>query len=126
MDELARPPADTEILTGMLTLLDGPSAGDVLNMSISIATASTRDTAHMIRGKIPVYLIVNCVLTCIRGCFRDPDWPWWRHPFPIWTVLFLVPIYSLFSSLANQQRITRDLSFMVLSQLFVVFKKLIV
>lgn len=37
------------------------------------------------------------------GCYRDPRWPWWRQPFPWWTMLFLVPVYSTCSSLANLQ-----------------------
>ncbi|PCH33928.1 DUF1212-domain-containing protein [Wolfiporia cocos MD-104 SS10] len=41
----------------------------------------------------------------IKGCYRDPDWPWWRQPFPWWTALFLVPLYSLCSSLANLQSV---------------------
>lgn len=39
------------------------------------------------------------------GCYRDPSWPWWRQPFPWWTLLFLVPIYATCSSLANLQRV---------------------
>ncbi|OSX67292.1 hypothetical protein POSPLADRAFT_1068427 [Postia placenta MAD-698-R-SB12] len=41
----------------------------------------------------------------IKGCYRDPQWPWWRQPFPWWTALFLVPLYSLCSSLANLQAV---------------------
>ncbi|KZT02409.1 DUF1212-domain-containing protein [Laetiporus sulphureus 93-53] len=39
----------------------------------------------------------------IKGCYRDPQWPWWRQPFPWWTALFLVPLYSICSSFANLQ-----------------------
>jgi len=38
-----------------------------------------------------------------QGCFRDPSWPWWRQPIPWWTLFFLVPAYSICSSLANFQ-----------------------
>ncbi|KAF8481050.1 hypothetical protein DFH94DRAFT_853120 [Russula ochroleuca] len=38
-----------------------------------------------------------------RGCYRDPDWPWFRQPFPWWTMFFLVPLYSTCSSLSNLQ-----------------------
>ncbi|OBZ79347.1 Pheromone-regulated membrane protein 10 [Grifola frondosa] len=41
----------------------------------------------------------------IKGCYRGPSWPWYRQPFPWWTMLFLVPIYSTCSSLANLQTI---------------------
>ncbi|KAI0305019.1 hypothetical protein BC826DRAFT_1100753 [Russula brevipes] len=38
-----------------------------------------------------------------RGCYRDPSWPWYRQPFPWWTMFFLVPLYSTCSSLSNLQ-----------------------
>lgn len=41
----------------------------------------------------------------IKGCYRNPAWPWWRQPFPWWTLLFLVPVYATCSSLANLQRV---------------------
>ncbi|KAF8973577.1 hypothetical protein BDZ97DRAFT_1971264 [Flammula alnicola] len=39
----------------------------------------------------------------IKGCIRDPSWPWWRQPLPWWTLFFLVPVYSTCSSLSNLQ-----------------------
>ncbi|KAJ7357192.1 hypothetical protein B0H14DRAFT_2331634, partial [Mycena olivaceomarginata] len=41
----------------------------------------------------------------VKGCFRDPSWNWARQPFPWWTMLFLVPLYSASSSLSNLQSI---------------------
>ncbi|KAF8213229.1 hypothetical protein K438DRAFT_1956639 [Mycena galopus ATCC 62051] len=41
----------------------------------------------------------------IKGCFRDPHWNWTRQPFPWWTMLFLVPLYSTASSLSNLQSV---------------------
>ncbi|KAL6310166.1 hypothetical protein BKA93DRAFT_821221 [Sparassis latifolia] len=41
----------------------------------------------------------------VKGCYRDPSWPWYRQAFPWWTMLFLVPFYSICSSLANLQTI---------------------
>ncbi|KAH8099374.1 hypothetical protein BXZ70DRAFT_296067 [Cristinia sonorae] len=38
-----------------------------------------------------------------KGCYRNPAWPWYQQPFPWWTLLFLVPIYSVCSSMANLQ-----------------------
>ncbi|KAI5835310.1 hypothetical protein K523DRAFT_291739 [Schizophyllum commune Tattone D] len=38
-----------------------------------------------------------------HGCFREPDWPWWKQPLPWWTAFFLVPLYSTCSSLNNLQ-----------------------
>ncbi|KAG8893840.1 hypothetical protein FRB99_001675 [Tulasnella sp. 403] len=37
------------------------------------------------------------------GCYRDPGWPWYLQPFPIWSLFILVPAYSAFSSAANGQ-----------------------
>ncbi|PFH54823.1 hypothetical protein AMATHDRAFT_72583 [Amanita thiersii Skay4041] len=39
----------------------------------------------------------------VKGCYRDPTWGWLRQPLPGWTMFFLVPLYSLCSSLANLQ-----------------------
>lgn len=39
----------------------------------------------------------------VTGCFRSPDFPWYLRPFPWWTQLFIVPIFSVLSSLANLQ-----------------------
>ncbi|KAJ7071193.1 hypothetical protein C8F01DRAFT_1109503 [Mycena amicta] len=41
----------------------------------------------------------------IKGCFRHPNWPWIRQPFPWWTVFFLVPVYTTSSSLSNLQSV---------------------
>ncbi|KAF9457342.1 hypothetical protein BDZ94DRAFT_236245 [Collybia nuda] len=49
----------------------------------------------------------------IKGCFRDPTWPWYRQPLPFWTVFFLVPVYSTCSSLSNLQAWDSQLIVMV-------------
>ncbi|KAI0801052.1 DUF1212-domain-containing protein [Fomes fomentarius] len=41
----------------------------------------------------------------VKGCYRNPGWPWYRQPFPWWTMFFLVPLYSTCSSVANLQSI---------------------
>ncbi|TFY70919.1 hypothetical protein EVG20_g2083 [Dentipellis fragilis] len=46
---------------------------------------------------------VTNTLHLSKGCYRDTTWPWYRQPFPWWTMLFLVPIYSTCSSLSNLQ-----------------------
>ncbi|QRV87456.1 pheromone-regulated membrane protein [Ceratobasidium sp. AG-Ba] len=38
-----------------------------------------------------------------KGCYRDPNWPWYLHAFPEWTLFFLVPIFSLLGSFASMQ-----------------------
>ncbi|CUA70362.1 Pheromone-regulated membrane protein 10 [Yarrowia lipolytica CLIB122] [Rhizoctonia solani] len=39
----------------------------------------------------------------VKGCYRDPDWPWYLRDFPEWTLLVLVPFFSLFASFASMQ-----------------------
>ena len=39
----------------------------------------------------------------IVGCYREPGWPWYRRPFPYWSLFILVPMYSLCSSSWNLQ-----------------------
>ncbi|KAG1825753.1 uncharacterized protein BJ212DRAFT_295650 [Suillus subaureus] len=41
----------------------------------------------------------------VNGCYREPNWPWWRKELPWWTLFFLVPAYSLCSSLSNLQKL---------------------
>ncbi|RDX51091.1 DUF1212-domain-containing protein [Lentinus brumalis] len=41
----------------------------------------------------------------LKGCYRDPSWPWYRQPLPWWTMFFLVPLYSTCSSIQNLQSI---------------------
>ncbi|KAF8681507.1 hypothetical protein RHS04_03548 [Rhizoctonia solani] len=38
-----------------------------------------------------------------KGCYRDPNWPWYLHEFPAWTLFILVPLFSLFGSFASMQ-----------------------
>ncbi|KAG8819514.1 hypothetical protein FRC18_012059, partial [Serendipita sp. 400] len=51
----------------------------------------------------------------IRGCYRDPDWPWYLQSPPTWTLVFLVPLYGVFSALASFQPFwNREMFVMVL------------
>ncbi|KII94210.1 hypothetical protein PLICRDRAFT_102260 [Plicaturopsis crispa FD-325 SS-3] len=51
----------------------------------------------------------------VKGCYREPEWPWWRQPLPWWTMFFLVPLYTTCSSLSNLQSFrSRHLPVMVL------------
>ncbi|KAH0838169.1 DUF1212-domain-containing protein [Lanmaoa asiatica] len=40
----------------------------------------------------------------LRGCYREPNWPWWRQPLPWWLLPALVPTYCVASSLVNLQK----------------------
>jgi len=65
--------------------------------------------SHISRGwftisSIPaIFDMTQTSLLLVLGCYRDPDWPWYRQPFPWWTMFFLVPLYSTCSSLSNLQ-----------------------
>ncbi|KAF4619482.1 hypothetical protein D9613_005344 [Agrocybe pediades] len=37
------------------------------------------------------------------GCYRPKSFPWYLQPFPIWTAVIIVPLFSTLSSLANLQ-----------------------
>ena len=39
----------------------------------------------------------------IKGCYRNPDWAWYFKPFPVWTLVILVPLYTFFSTSWNLQ-----------------------
>ncbi|KAF9816966.1 hypothetical protein IEO21_03731 [Rhodonia placenta] len=39
----------------------------------------------------------------VINCYRPPEFPWYLQPFPWWTQFFLVPLFALLCSLANQQ-----------------------
>ncbi|KAG8691711.1 hypothetical protein FRC11_011995 [Ceratobasidium sp. 423] len=38
-----------------------------------------------------------------KGCYRDLNWPWYLQALPGWTLFVLVPLFSLFGSLASMQ-----------------------
>ncbi|KAF7979646.1 hypothetical protein HWV62_41615 [Athelia sp. TMB] len=50
----------------------------------------------------------------IEGCYRAPNWPWWRQPLPWWTVFFLVPLYLALSSLQNLHNWRRKIDWFVM------------
>ncbi|KAL0580824.1 pheromone-regulated protein prm10 [Marasmius crinis-equi] len=51
----------------------------------------------------------------VKGCYRNPSWPWMKQSFPWWTLFIMVPIYSTSSSLSNLQRFrSKELIVMVL------------
>src|SRR6266702_2330297 len=65
--------------------------------------------SHISRGwftisSIPaIFDMTQTSFLLVLGCYRDPDWPWYRQPFPWWTMFFLVPLYSTCSSLSILQ-----------------------
>jgi len=58
---------------------------------------------------------VSSRLYSANGCFREPEWPWYLQQPPWWTLLFLVPLYAIFSALAAYQPLrSRELPVMIL------------
>ena len=39
----------------------------------------------------------------IQGCYRPPGNPWYLRPFPYWIQFFVVPLFSIVSSMSNMQ-----------------------
>jgi uncharacterized membrane protein YjjB (DUF3815 family) len=39
----------------------------------------------------------------IQGCYRPPSNPWYLRPFPYWIQFFVVPLFSIVSSMSNMQ-----------------------
>jgi hypothetical protein len=66
IEELTHPAADRETMTGNFTILNGTSAGTVLNVTFTLATSTTKDTLHMIKGNFVNYGIWNASQRNIR------------------------------------------------------------
>ncbi|KAJ7507957.1 hypothetical protein B0H11DRAFT_2153490 [Mycena galericulata] len=50
-----------------------------------------------------VHVVQPNAADIIDGCYRSQDFPWYLQPFPAWCAVFIVPVFSLLSSLANLQ-----------------------
>ncbi|KZP03350.1 hypothetical protein FIBSPDRAFT_769060 [Athelia psychrophila] len=58
-------------------------------------------------GAIAVTNTTVAPINIVKGCYREPDWPWWRQPLPWWAMTFLVPTYLVFSSLNSMHNLRR-------------------
>ncbi|KAH9056914.1 hypothetical protein EDB87DRAFT_1833333 [Lactarius vividus] len=74
---------------------------DVMHGTFTAHNASNSTTQPSFTGTFGFLNATNSHVS--RGCYRDPGWPWYRQPFPWWTMFFLVPLYSTCSSLSNLQ-----------------------
>ncbi|KAF9527783.1 hypothetical protein CPB83DRAFT_894966 [Crepidotus variabilis] len=79
-------PQNLNYTQGYFLAQNGTLAGVAVRGVMGIALAG---------GNVPAHTFKNCI--------RDPAWPWWRQALPWWTLFFLVPIYSVCSSLSNLQ-----------------------
>lgn len=90
--------------------------GSLPNLSIgaTFGIASASELQNVVKGK-PICLLYLTHAYAPSGCYREPEWPWWRQPLPWWTMFFLVPLYTTCSSLSNLQSFrSRHLPVMVL------------
>jgi hypothetical protein len=92
-------------------------ATQYLQDALNLAGSFSMD-ASKLRGDFTFTNItapVSSRLYSANGCFRDPDWPWYLQEPPWWTLLFLVPLYAIFSALAAYQPLrSRELPVMIL------------
>lgn len=49
----------------------------------------------------------------VQGCYRSASFPWYLQPYPWWSQFIIVPVFSVLSSLNNEQPLTWDLVVMV-------------
>jgi uncharacterized membrane protein (DUF4010 family) len=87
---MGRSPPTTRRISRPTLLSTGPSG---LSMP--------RTVTYLEVSSYPHALVTELIV--LPGCYRDPSWPWYRQPFPWWTMFFLVPLYSACSSLSNLQ-----------------------
>ncbi|KAK0490848.1 DUF1212-domain-containing protein [Armillaria novae-zelandiae] len=80
-----------------------------LSTTVSLTGAWTADN-DTVNGTMPLvgtWTFTHAVsLTqhdIINACYRPKRFPWYLQPFPTWTAFIIVPVFSLFSSLANLQ-----------------------
>ena len=101
-----------EYLTGRFVPLNASMTGAGANQTgfgVSLEIALPPDEAmHMVKGRFFLgrarrFTLIHLFVSACLGCYRDPAWAWWRQPLPAFTMLFLVPIYSFLSTMANLQ-----------------------
>lgn len=95
-------PADLTYTHGKFSMVNGSTPFVPISGVLDQGNAMSYEMQHIVKGK-NIYFSRQSFLTFVSGCFRDPSWPWYRQPFPFWTVFILVPIYSICSSLSNLQ-----------------------
>ena len=111
-----------------LYLLFDPSARHELDtLSARAAAAITITGSYLTDGNSPVNAHVPHMGTftftpvtpfirqnIVKACYRPPSFPWYLQPFPWWTQIIIVPLFSFISSFNNEQPVTLDLFAMVI------------
>jgi len=81
----------TVIYTGTFIADNADNATDIHSAVPSLGTFSYMNGTALSQDHV------------INGCYRPPEFAWYLQPFPWWSQFFIVPTFSLFSSLANLQ-----------------------
>ena len=80
--------------------------GTIKMMGSFIADNSTQTVVPL----SSTFLFTNAVPSkdrfIILGCYRPPNDPWYLRAAPFWAQFFIVPIFSMLSSLANLQPVS--------------------
>ncbi|OCH94051.1 DUF1212-domain-containing protein [Obba rivulosa] len=89
--DLAARVATTVTITGTFapdngSFSPGFNNGDALEGTFTFSNSTTLSEEHI-----------------LLGCYRPPSFPWYLQPFPWWTQIIIVPLFSVLSSLANLQ-----------------------
>ncbi|KIK67989.1 hypothetical protein GYMLUDRAFT_68997 [Collybiopsis luxurians FD-317 M1] len=84
----------------------GTSLANTITLTGSwVADNSTDNSTLPVVGTWTFSRVVplNVKADVIEGCYRPKHFAWYLQPFPAWTAFFIVPVFSLLSSLANLQ-----------------------
>jgi hypothetical protein len=83
---------------------DMATRGLINDMILTGNFTSDNTTSPMFDGTFTFTNATQAVASnIIKGCYRDPEWAWYFQPFPAWTLLFLVPLYTFLSTSWNLQ-----------------------
>lgn len=83
---------------------DQATKGLMNSIVISGRFISENTTSPIPNGSFQFTNVTQAIASnIIKGCYRNPDWAWYFKPFPTWTLVFLVPLYTFCSTSWNLQ-----------------------
>jgi hypothetical protein len=80
--------------------------GTVKMMGSFIADNDTQTVLPLSTTFVFTNAIPSTASYIVLGCFRPPNDPWYLRSAPFWAQFFIVPVFSMLSSLANLQPIS--------------------
>ena len=84
--------------------IDRATQGLISDIVISGSFMSENATSPIPSGSFTFTNATEAISSnIIKGCFRDPEWAWYFKPFPVWTLVILVPLYTFLSTSWNLQ-----------------------